>query len=99
MTIRLEHRANRLRVVVIRAAPEGPQVHFHAGTAPLAVTRTSRCSGLLGREKWNALPFPSPALCTQIRPPCASIASLQKASPSPELRVRGMFGLFTRSNL
>jgi hypothetical protein len=33
-------------------------------------------------EKMNELPFPTP-LSTQIFPPCASTAILQKASPSP----------------
>src|SRR6185503_18004508 len=95
---RFDELANRFGIVVVRPAPKGAQVHLHAGTAPLDVTRTSRCAGLIGMEKWKALPLPSPALCTQIRPPCASTTSLQKARPSPELRVRGMLGFFTRSN-
>ena len=42
--------------------------------------------------------LPSPVLFTQMRPPCASTTSLQKARPSPELRTRGMCGVFTCSN-
>src|SRR5690606_1183311 len=43
-----------------------------------------RACGRSGITKWKALP-PSSPLSTQIRPPCASTASLQKVSPSPEL--------------
>ena len=51
VTAVLEHRANGFGVVVIGATPEGAQIHLHAGTAPLAVTRTSRCAGFIGSEK------------------------------------------------
>src|SRR4051812_14535350 len=94
----LHQRSNGLGVVLIGAATEGAQPDLHAITNAPPLTFTSRAGGWTGRYIWKALPCPSPGLWTQMRPPCASITSLQKARPSPELRVRGMFGFFTRSN-
>ena len=53
-----------------------------------------------GRAARSGTRFPASRrpLFTQMRPPCASTTSLQKARPSPELRTRGMCGVFTCSN-
>ena len=96
----VDHRADRFGVVLVGATAEGAQVQLsrraaHAASPlPIGATR----GGCSGSQKWNALPCRSPALFTQMRPPCASTTSLQNARPSPELRTRGMCGVFTCSN-
>src|SRR5512140_100293 len=58
----------------------------------------ANAGGFTGSAMWNWLPFPS-VLRTQMRPPWTSTASLQNASPRPELRTRGTSGCLARSNL
>ena len=41
----LDHRADRLAVVLVRATPEGAQVHLHASTVPPAAWRRTLAMG------------------------------------------------------
>ena len=58
--------SHRFAVVVVGATAERANVDFHvadtAGAAPVVSTRTVVAGGFGGRQKWNELPCPSPAL-------------------------------------
>ena len=81
-------------VVLIGATAESAQVEFHVARPP----RSAPSWRVGDRAARSGMHFP---LRSALDPdaPCASTTSLQKARPSPELRTRGMWGVFTCSNL
>src|SRR5690606_27844145 len=68
----------------------GPAGAERSGALPSAAASSGGGHG--GRRKWNELPSPT-RLSSQICPPCASTASLQKVSPRPEVGFRPDFGI------